>query len=152
LPENEDSFSVFRALGFAFGMLFSFQGRIGRAEFWSIGIINFVILIAAVIAYGSTVQPVNGEQESLTFARGLVSSMGGFMFLVLYLALTVNNFSLTVRRMHDRDVSGFWLLILFIPIIGSLYGLWLFIANGFFAGTPGHNRFDTGHSQAAVFD
>ncbi|WP_157739100.1 DUF805 domain-containing protein [Labrenzia sp. VG12] len=152
LPEDEDSFSIFKVFGFTLGMLFSFQGRIGRAEYWTIGLIRFVIFIGAAIAYGSTLQPVNGELDSLVFMRGFVETTSGVMFLLLFLALTVCLYSLEVRRLHDRDASGFWLLIMFIPIVGGFYALWLFIANGFFAGTPGHNRFDTGHSQAAVFD
>lgn len=152
VPADDDGFSILKVFSFSLGMLFSFQGRIGRAEYWTIGLIRFAIFIGSVIAFASTLQPVNGELDSLAFMSGLVSSTSGIMFLMLFLALTVCLYSLEVRRMHDRDVSGFWLLIMFIPIVGAFYGLWIFIANGFFPGTQGHNRYDTGQSQAAVFD
>ena len=42
-----------------------------------------------------------------------------------------------MRRLHDSDRSGFWLLILFFPIIGSLVLLVFFIMSG----TRGPNRF-----------
>jgi uncharacterized membrane protein YhaH (DUF805 family) len=38
-----------------------------------------------------------------------------------------------IKRWHDRDKSGWWMPILFVPIIGAI---WLFLA-----GTPGPNRF-----------
>lgn len=151
-PTDDDSFSILKVLGFAFGMLFSFQGRLGRMEYWSIGIARFIIFILAIVGFVSTFPPTAGDVESVDIMRNLVSTPGGLVFLALFIALTICLFSLEVRRLHDRDASGFWVLILFIPIVGGLYGLWLFIANGFFPGTPGTNRFDTARSQASVFD
>ena len=133
-------------------MLFSFQGRIGRMEYWTIGIVRFIVFVVAIFGFVSTFPPTSSEVDSAEVMRHLVSSPGGLTYLTLFLALTLCLFSLEVRRLHDRDVSGFRVLILFIPIIGGLYGLWLFIANGFFPGTPGTNRFDTAGSQASVFD
>ena len=43
-----------------------------------------------------------------------------------------------IKRWHDRDKSGWWMLITLVPIIGSI---WLLIELGFLAGTPGVNRF-----------
>ena len=43
-----------------------------------------------------------------------------------------------IKRFHDRDKSGWWVLIGLIPIIG---GIWLLIELGFLKGTPGPNRF-----------
>ncbi|MEL7527177.1 MAG: DUF805 domain-containing protein, partial [Pseudomonadota bacterium] len=56
------------------------------------------------------------------------------------------------RRCHDRDSSALFLLILFVPIVGTFYGIYLFIVNGFFPGTPGPNQFDTMQSKAQIFD
>ncbi len=56
----------------------------------------------------------------------------------LGLALTVVNILVTIKRAHDRDRSGWFLLIVFIPFIGSL---WLLIELGFLRGTVGGNRF-----------
>lgn len=43
-----------------------------------------------------------------------------------------------VKRLHDIDKSGWWMLLLFVPIVGALA---LFVMNGFIAGTPHANRF-----------
>ncbi|WP_417430347.1 DUF805 domain-containing protein [Kiloniella sp.] len=43
-----------------------------------------------------------------------------------------------IKRWHDRDKSGWWTLIIFVPIIGSF---WVLIECGFLRGTAGPNRF-----------
>ena len=59
--------------------------------------------------------------------------------LVLLYAVDVwIGLALAVKRCHDRDKSGWFLLIGFIPIIG---GVWLLVELGFLDGTQGPNRF-----------
>jgi uncharacterized membrane protein YhaH (DUF805 family) len=43
-----------------------------------------------------------------------------------------------IKRWHDRDKSGWWMLITLVPIIGAI---WLLIELGFLKGTPGPNQF-----------
>lgn len=43
-----------------------------------------------------------------------------------------------VKRWHDRDKSGWWMLIGLVPVIGDL---WLLIECGFLDGTPGTNKY-----------
>jgi len=45
--------------------------------------------------------------------------------------------SLTIRRLHDQDKSGFWYFIGFVPFIGGIWLLVLMVMEG----TPGPNRF-----------
>ncbi|MDK1017721.1 MAG: DUF805 domain-containing protein, partial [Actinomycetota bacterium] len=42
------------------------------------------------------------------------------------------------KRWHDRDKSGWWMLIAFVPIIG---GLWAFIETGLLQGTESDNQY-----------
>ena len=58
---------------------------------------------------------------------------GIFALLYLIPAIIVH-----IKRFHDRNKSGWWLLIGLIPIIGAI---WLLIELGFLTGTPGPNRF-----------
>jgi uncharacterized membrane protein YhaH (DUF805 family) len=44
-----------------------------------------------------------------------------------------------IKRFHDRDKSGWWVLIAFVPIIGWI---WYLIECGFLPGTDGPNRYD----------
>lgn len=47
-------------------------------------------------------------------------------------------FALQIKRWHDRDKSGLWMLIVFVPFIGVL---WSLIELGFLRGSAGRNRF-----------
>ncbi|CTQ61100.1 DUF805 domain-containing protein [Roseibium album] len=154
--EDDDNFSIGKMLGLAFGMLFSFRGRLGRMEYWVIGSIRFVLFIAVLIAFVFAVGPhmsgLSEEQANIALMKYAFGTAKGGVMTFLLLTLTLCQWSLEARRCHDRDSSALYLLILFIPIVGSLYAIYLFIVNGFFPGTLGPNRFDTVRSQAQIFD
>ena len=98
--------------------LFSFRGRLSLGGFWA-GVIGAAfVVIAAFIVTGT----VGGRT-----AQYLVHP-----FALWWLA------ALAVKRLHDRDCSGWWLLVALIPIVGPL---WLAITLALRAGTPGDNRF-----------
>lgn len=56
-----------------------------------------------------------------------------FALVALYPAICVS-----IKRWHDRDKSGWWVLIGLIPIIGAI---WVLIECGILKGTEGPNRF-----------
>ena len=110
-------------------MLFSSRGRIRRSQYWlwSIAtalVIGLVIGIAAV-AFGG------GPQGHGSPIFGLIYFAG----LILDVVIAVN---LQVKRWHDHDKSGWWVLIGFIPLIG---GIWAFVECGCLDGTQGPNKF-----------
>ncbi|WP_199823602.1 DUF805 domain-containing protein [Labrenzia sp. OB1] len=150
--DDADSFSLWTAFSTTLALLFSFQGRIGRMEYWSIGIARCVLLLALFFALIDTTQPGLAEMDEAALAIALFTSTSGLVYTALFIAGIVNYWSLEARRCHDRDVSGLVLLLLFVPIFGTFYALYLFIMNGFFPGTPGTNRFDTAQGLAPVFD
>ena len=96
-----------------FGKLFSFDGRVSRMPYWVISLLVFIP--AALIFY--------------------VSDIAGY---IAYVAAYLIALATSVKRWHDRDKSGWWVLINIIPIIGLI---WALIEQGLMAGTPGHNRF-----------
>jgi uncharacterized membrane protein YhaH (DUF805 family) len=53
------------------------------------------------------------------------------------LALLLPSLAVAVRRLHDIDRTGWWILLWFIPIIGWI----ILIIWHCTAGTPGPNRF-----------
>lgn len=59
------------------------------------------------------------------------------IFPILGIALWIA-FSARVQRMHDRGKSGFWLLLVFVPVVGEL---WLFIELGFLEGDSSRNMY-----------
>jgi uncharacterized membrane protein YhaH (DUF805 family) len=99
-------------------LLFSFDGRARRSAY----LIWFVVcFVAAVIA-----QLMASSPDDLTPR------------LVLVLILLWPSLAIAIKRFHDRDKSGWWVLLGLIPIIGPI---WLLIELGFLPGTPGPNRF-----------
>ena len=48
------------------------------------------------------------------------------------------NLAVSVKRLHDRDQSGWWILLSFLPIIGNA---WTIINLGILRGTMGDNRY-----------
>ena len=116
-------------------LFLSFNGRINRAKWWLGSIILFVVLFVLymilmfVVGGGMTVNP-----------DGTVSGGGTLTILsiVLYLAALWPSLALQIKRWHDRDKSGWWVLINFVPFIG---GIWALIECGFLEGTKGPNKF-----------
>lgn len=60
------------------------------------------------------------------------------IFAVVALILWVFEISLSVRRWHDLNKSGWWVLINLIPIIGWIYSL---VMLGFMPGDQGANNY-----------
>jgi len=94
-----------------------FQGRSRRMEFWmyNLGVwLLFVALtiVAMVIGFGS----MGMASQSQNPGAGLVGMMAGMgllsiVFLILALGLFIPSIAVAVRRPHDTDRSGFWLLM-----------------------------------------
>jgi len=60
-------------------------------------------------------------------------------FVLPFLALSVVPATMVgIKRCHDRNHSGLYLFLIFVPLLGFW---WLFIELGFFKGTEGGNRY-----------
>jgi len=106
-------------------ILFSFQGRIGRQTYWfSIIPINIAIYLFEGLIGTTAIF----EQTAILF---LV--FGVFLVFIGWVSLAVH-----CKRWHDLNKSGWWMLIVLIPIVGPI---WVLIENGFLKGSPGRNRF-----------
>ena len=94
---------------------FVFEGRASRSEYW------WFQLIVSPSYFISTV-----------FENDI-----SYLFLGITLFTLIPAISAGVRRLHDTNRSGFFLLISFIPFIGGLILLFFLIPEG----TKGKNRF-----------
>ncbi len=101
-------------------LLLRFDGRINRAKFWSgVGaIIVAYIVIFALFAIDS----------------GALRALLG----LAYIAMIWPSLAISIKRWHDRDKSGWWVLIGLVPVIG---GIWALVETGFLAGTGGPNQY-----------
>ncbi len=105
-------------------ILFSFKGRIPRKTYWysALGMIlaSFVLMFLVALLTG-------GNESAISV-----------IMLILYIPLIWVSLAIQVKRWHDRNKSGWWVLISFVPLIGPI---WALIENGFLAGDEAENRF-----------
>ena len=108
----------------------NFSGRASRSAYWWWALFNILVSLAAqfldrVLGLG----PV-GADTNYGLRAGLLTGLLG-------LALLLPSLAVGVRRLHDTDRSGWWILIALIPIIGWLVLLFFYVTPG----TPGPNRY-----------
>ena len=102
----------------------TFDGRARRKEYWLFVLFYCVASVALVI--------VDGIIGTLNEAVGIGLFSGLFLLATLMPALAV-----TVRRLHDTNRRGWWVLINVIPIVGALVLLFFNLQDS----QPGGNRF-----------
>lgn len=88
-----------------------FSGRARRQEYWMFYL--FYIIFAIVI----------GVVEGIIGSPGIVG-------IIYTLALLIPSIAVGVRRLHDTGRSGWWMLLLFIPLVGALILLIFFVQEG----------------------
>lgn len=115
-------------------LLFSFQGRANRAKWWlvALGILVVEVILFAAIFGGAA---MSGDPERMAAAMGPIASVVLFIFFVVAFWISI---AVAVKRYQDRNKSGWWVLIVFVPVIG---GLWYLIECGFLRGTVGPNNY-----------
>ena len=101
-----------------------FSGRARRTEFWMFTLFN---VIATIIT--SIVDRVIG--------MGDWSAYGGPLTVLYSLAVFLPSLAVTIRRFHDTNRSGWWILIGLIPLVGFIVQI-VFLAQ---AGNFGTNKF-----------
>lgn len=82
------------------GMYAQFSGRASRSEYWWFVLASFLVLLVA----------------------GVIDAVAGSaVFTVLaYIFLVIPGLAVSVRRLHDTNRSGWYLLLNLVPIIGSI--------------------------------
>jgi uncharacterized membrane protein YhaH (DUF805 family) len=112
-------------------LLFSFQGRSRRLHYWMAAISAWVVYIVVV----GILANVTGMAQH----PGL--SVGSILVLPFVVAYIWVSLALGVKRCHDRDKSGWWLLLFGLASLTVIGILWPFIELACLDGTPGPNRF-----------
>lgn len=88
------------------------KGRASRSEYWWFFLFCLIVNTVAML-------------------------IGPKIQMITYLILFLPSLTVLIRRLHDTDRTGWWVLILLIPIIGILVILYFMIIEG----TKGPNRF-----------
>jgi uncharacterized membrane protein YhaH (DUF805 family) len=128
------------AIKTCFGKYASFTGRARRSEFWwfflfwwlGTVIINLIDNAAGLVLNLGT-DTIDTSSGVITFTSGglgILSTIWGLVLLLPFL-------SVTVRRLHDTNRSGWWWWIQLIPCVGFIVILVFMLLDS----TPGDNRF-----------
>jgi uncharacterized membrane protein YhaH (DUF805 family) len=102
-----------------------FSGRSQRKEYWMFFL--FQVIVAVVL----------GIIEGMLGLTGMVAGVYGPLTVLFWLAVLIPGIAVGIRRLHDTDRSGWWLLLAFVPLVGAIVLLVFFVSDG----THGPNRF-----------
>jgi uncharacterized membrane protein YhaH (DUF805 family) len=117
-------------MGFV-GFYFSATGRVGLGTYWLLGVLPYFVLTVAARVLADLILNDWFLEGSTLYVIALL--LFQLFFLWCFIAMTI-------KRCHDRDKSGWFILINLIPFIG---GIWFFIETCCIPGTKGPNQFGT---------
>jgi len=112
-----------------------FSGRANRSEFWFFTLFNFII---ALVFEGAIFACEDNVGLLMLF------TIIGYMYS---LAVLLPSLGVAVRRLHDIGKGGGWFFIAFIPVIGWIWALILYITDS----ELGENRFGTNPNNQPEF-
>jgi uncharacterized membrane protein YhaH (DUF805 family) len=149
-------------------VLFSFHGRINRAKYWLaalfwvvVDIVVFGVLFGTlaknILALGSEPSGAEILKVILSFGLGII-----LVCLIVFVPMLVSWFAVGIKRLHDRDQSGWWILLFYFgPAVASGIGhnsdsgalalvmalvsigitVWAFVVLACLRGTRGPNQY-----------
>jgi uncharacterized membrane protein YhaH (DUF805 family) len=113
-----------------------FSGRARRSEYWYFTLFSTIvtfILVAIDVAMGT-----GSADGSAGGDAGMAMSVNlGVLSGIYALAVFLPSLGVLVRRLHDTDHSGWWMLITLVPLIGAFVLLYFLVKDS----TPGDNKF-----------
>jgi len=132
----------------------TFQGRAPRSEFW--WFVLFVTLVGVVLM--GLAFALDGGRMMQGRDPNALSMIFFGLYAIFYLAVLIPGIAVSVRRLHDRNMSGWWYLGMivasFIPFVGIIASL-AFLVIMCLKGTDGENKYGPdplkGPANAEVF-
>ena len=118
------------AVGRYFSNYFNFEDRARRAEYWWPIVMQILVYIIFMIPGMLLAANTTGAASASLFW----SLAAGYVMFGM--ACFIPTLAVTVRRLHDTDKSGFWMLLGFVPF-GGLVLLYFFVQSG----TLGPNKY-----------
>lgn len=113
-----------------------FSGRADRSEYWYFVLFNIIFAVSAMLL---------DNLLGLNFP-GLPPY--GIFYTIYALALLIPGLAVAVRRLHDVNKSGWYLLVALIPIAGAIWLLVLLASKG----THGDNTYGPDPNGEITFD
>ena len=94
-----------------------FKGRARRKEYWMFVLFQSIFVIVAIIL------------DSILGLSFTPEIPYGWIYILFGLLTFIPSLSIAVRRLHDVGKSGWWYLIVFVPLIGPIWLLVLFCSD-----------------------
>lgn len=110
-------------------LCFSFKGRVNRSTYWIFTGIAPLIPIITLAA---------GGIFSELGVSDIVIAIITVAFYAMIIVLTIVHIAVTVKRLHDTNRAGVYVLLGLIPLIGTI---WVLVVCGFLKGTDGENNY-----------
>lgn len=112
-------------------ILFSFEGRIPRRQYWGGSFLLCLMLLPLFAVVGLTGSVKENGEASL-------STVGILALIPAVVIALWSGLAIKVKRWHDRGKSWVWIFIVCIPFIG---GIWDFVETACLRGTQGPNEY-----------
>lgn len=111
-----------------FKEIFTTEGRLNRRDHFKYQTIWIALIVLATLSSGLLMDFLTGVPDS-----ELGKSIGGFLCMIGLIGFC----TILARRMHDLNMSGYFGLLIFVPVIGTFFLIYLFVG----AGTAGANKY-----------
>lgn len=115
-------------------LLFSMRGRATRTDFWRGAFVLFGLYIIFSITT-AILQAIPEDAGGLASIGTAIFSLAAFVQMVFLIWIGV---AVSVKRFHDHNKTGWWVLVGLIPLVGLV---WLLVELGLLPGSPGMNRY-----------
>lgn len=140
-------------------LLFGFTGRINRGKYWLAILIYGLVWFAFIAACIAWLGGLNTESLFSLAGGALLIWLGA---VILIVAGVWSSFATGIKRLHDRDKSGWWILLfwfgpsvlsggnsampdmrggMLLSLAGAVIAIWGFIELGCLRGTQGPNQY-----------
>lgn len=115
-----------------FRRYFDFSGRSRRMEYWMFVLFNLFVALALVALNGAMGGNIAAAGDSTATADA-----SGLLLLLYPLAIAIPMLAVQVRRFHDQDKSGWYILLMLLPYVGSMVMVYFMVQKG----TEGDNSY-----------
>ena len=119
-----------RAISICFRKFCDFSGRASRSEFWWWTLFTTILRVVVAGVLGALATAAGANPDSIQPIANLGSN-------IVNLAMLLPSLAVAARRLHDTDRSAWWLLLMFVPLIGWIVLLIFYVTPS----KPGPNRF-----------
>jgi uncharacterized membrane protein YhaH (DUF805 family) len=123
-----------------------FSGRASLSEYWWAALLNVVVGVVIGILGGVLLAVGGAMSDQGTAAAAIPNALGAvllFVLLAFFVAQILPTIAVSVRRLHDADLSGLLYLLVLIPSVGGLIVLVLHVLPS----NPAGRRYDRGASR-----